>query len=162
MSVRAGPGPRLPDSHCSTLSRRPASDLVGTASRTICSKCPANTGTASNFEFPAAGPASTGGGGNEAGARVTLLEGVQMSTDKVINFTTRTDRYDWLFGIADGGPALALESDYIDWFNLDLGAEWDAGTTTDKWNILAMQYFVACYGNGIDPYNFYDRRTFNF
>ncbi len=96
--------------------------------------------------------------GNEAGAKVTLFEGVQMSTDKVINFTTKTDRYDWLFGTADGGPAINLESDFIDLFNLDLAAEWDAGSTTDKWNILAMQYFIACYGNGIDPYNFY-RRT---
>jgi len=29
---------------------------------------------------------------------------------------------------------------------------------TDKWDILANQYLVASYGNGIDAYNFY-RRT---
>ena len=96
--------------------------------------------------------------GNEAGAKTTLFEGVNMSIDKVINFAPSTGRYDWIFGTADGGPAIALESDYINWFNLDLEAEWDAGTTTDRWNILAMQYFVASYGNGIDSYNFY-RRT---
>jgi hypothetical protein len=91
-------------------------------------------------------------------AKTTMFEGINMSIDKVINFSPKTDRYNWIFGTADGGPALALESDYIDWFNADLSAEWDAGSTTDKWDILSMQYFVAMFGNGTDAYNFY-RRT---
>tara|TARA_R110002073_G_scaffold78938_2_gene189952 strand:- start:11220 stop:12929 length:1710 start_codon:yes stop_codon:yes gene_type:complete len=91
-------------------------------------------------------------------AKTTMFEGINMSIDKVINFSPKTDRYNWIFGTADGGPALALESDYIDWFNADLSAEWDAGSTSDKWDILSMQYFVAMFGNGADAYNFY-RRT---
>ncbi len=96
--------------------------------------------------------------GDVPGAKTTMFEGINMSIDKVTNFLPKTDRYNWIFGTADGGPALALESDYIGWFNADLSAEWDAGTTGDKWDILAMQYFVAMFGNGIDAYNFY-RRT---
>jgi len=97
-------------------------------------------------------------GGDIEGAKETMFEGINMSIDKVINFAPTNDRYEWLFGTGDGGPALALESTYIDWFNLDLEADWDAGSATDKWDILAMQYFVAMKGNGIDAYNFY-RRT---
>jgi len=96
--------------------------------------------------------------GNIAGAKASVFAGVSTSMDKVTNFTTTSDRFNWIFGTADGGPALALLTDYIDWFNLDLEADWDAGTTAEKWDILANQYFVALYGNGIDAYNFY-RRT---
>jgi Starch-binding associating with outer membrane/Susd and RagB outer membrane lipoprotein len=93
------------------------------------------------------------------GAKTTMFEGINMSIDKVVNFAPKTDRYNWIFGTADGGPALALESDYIGWFNADLSAEWDAAATPgDQWDILGMQYFVALFGNGTDGYNFY-RRT---
>lgn len=96
--------------------------------------------------------------GATASAKTTMFEGINMSIDKVVNFAPVNDRFNWLFGTADGGPALALADDYIEWFNLDLEADWDAGDDEDKMNILAMQYFVASYGNGIDAYNFY-RRT---
>ncbi|MBN4085394.1 SusD/RagB family nutrient-binding outer membrane lipoprotein [Flavobacteriaceae bacterium AH-315-B10] len=96
--------------------------------------------------------------GDVSGAKTTVFEAINTSIDKVINFAPSTDRFDWIFGTADGGPALALLSDYIFWFNLDLEADWDAGSTEDQWNILAQQYFVAMFGNGIDGYNFY-RRT---
>lgn len=97
-------------------------------------------------------------GGDEPGAKTTMFIGINKSIDKVINFAPRSERFDWIFGDLDGGPAIAHINDYISWFNLDLEADWDAGTTEDKWNMLAMQYFVASYGNGIDSYNFY-RRT---
>ncbi|NQV77665.1 MAG: SusD/RagB family nutrient-binding outer membrane lipoprotein [Lutibacter sp.] len=96
--------------------------------------------------------------GATASAKTTMFEGINMSIDKVVNFAPVNDRFNWIFGTADGGPAIALADDYIEWFNLDLAADWDAGDGEDKMNILAMQYFVASYGNGIDAYNFY-RRT---
>jgi Starch-binding associating with outer membrane len=104
--------------------------------------------------------------GDFPGAKITMLEGVNMSIDKVVNFLPTTERYEYVFGTGpnpngDGsvGPAIGAEqSDYIGWFNLDLSDEWDAGTSGDQWDILAMQYFVAMFGNGIDAYNFY-RRT---
>ena len=97
--------------------------------------------------------------GDEPGAKTMMFEAVNQSIDKVVNFAPSTPRFDWIFGTADGGPALALLSDYIGWFNLDLEADWDATTTSEeKWDILAMQTFVAMFGNGTDAYNFY-RRT---
>ncbi|MBT8316251.1 MAG: SusD/RagB family nutrient-binding outer membrane lipoprotein [Lutibacter sp.] len=91
-------------------------------------------------------------------AKTSIFEGIDLSIDKVTNFTAKSERFNWIFGTFDGGPALALESDYIDWFKMDLEADWDSGSNEDKMNIMAMQYFVATYGNGIDAYNFY-RRT---
>ena len=96
--------------------------------------------------------------GDAAGAKTSMFDGIDKSIDKVINFAPTTDRFNWIFGTADGGPALALASDYISWFKSDLEADWDAADANGKWDILAMQYFVASYGNGIDSYNFY-RRT---
>ena len=95
---------------------------------------------------------------NDAAAKATMFEGINMSIAKVTGFAPVTDRYDWLFGTGDGGPYFAHQDDYIGWFKGDLEADWNAGSMTDKWDILANQYLVASYGNGIDAYNFY-RRT---
>ena len=43
-------------------------------------------------------------------------------------------------------------------FKSSVSAAFNSANTTGKWNILANQTFVAYYGNGINPYNFY-RRT---
>jgi hypothetical protein len=97
--------------------------------------------------------------GDEASAKTSVFNAVAKSIDKVTNFGTRTDRFEWIFGTLDGGPAIGAElSDYIGWFTGDLDAEWDAADTEGRWNILSWQYFVALYGNGIDGYNYY-RRT---
>jgi len=108
--------------------------------------------------------------GNDAAAKTAMFEGISKSMDKVTNSATTTDRFDWLFGTATNdaypdtvalhyGPAVGYTINQFDSiFQVDLSADWDAATTTGKWDILAMQYFVASYGNGIDAYNFY-RRT---
>jgi Starch-binding associating with outer membrane len=98
--------------------------------------------------------------GNVGAAKTTMFEGINMSIDKVVNFAPHSERFDWIFGDLDGGPAILHIDDYIDWFNLDLEADWDAGTDDDKMNILSMQYFVATYGNGIGAYNYYRRTGF--
>lgn len=81
--------------------------------------------------------------GNVVGAKTTVFEGIIMSIDKVINFAPSTDRFDWIFGTATGGPAIALESDYIDWFNLGLSDDWDAATTAGKWDIPCYAIFCC-------------------
>ena len=96
--------------------------------------------------------------GDAASAKTTMFEGIDISIEKVTNFAPSTDRFDWIFGTANGGPAINLQSSYITWFKSDLAADWDAGDVTAQWDILANQYLVALYGNGIDAYTFY-RRT---
>lgn len=98
------------------------------------------------------------GNGEIEDAKTSVFNGIDLSIDKVTNFLPTTDRFDWIFGDSDGGPAIAHQDSYISWFLSDLEADWDEGDDEDKMNILSMQYFVACYGNGIDPYNYY-RRT---
>lgn len=39
-----------------------------------------------------------------------------------------------------------------------ISANFDAATTEGKWDVLAEQYWIAHFGNGVEPYNFY-RRT---
>ncbi|PCJ94585.1 MAG: SusD/RagB family nutrient-binding outer membrane lipoprotein [Flavobacteriaceae bacterium] len=41
-----------------------------------------------------------------------------------------------------------------------IGANFDGGDMTDKWNVLAEQYWIAHFGNGVDPYNFYRRNQY--
>lgn len=53
-------------------------------------------------------------------------------------------------------PSPADVTDFINTVVADFGA----ATGTDQWNILAENYFVAHYGNGIETYNFYRRTGF--
>ncbi len=93
---------------------------------------------------------------DETAAKQYMFEGIDLSMDKVFNFKPRTARFDYIFS---GNPGLLPTlDDYAADFKSDLENDWDAGNTDDRWNILARQYFVALYGNGIDAYNFY-RRT---
>jgi len=94
-------------------------------------------------------------GGDATAAKTTVFEGIDISVDKVLNFKPLTDRMNLIYDGVDNYPTLET---YNEWFKGDLEADWDAGSTEDKWDILAMQYFVASYGNGIGSYNFY-RRT---
>ena len=108
-------------------------------------------------------------GGNPAAAKNAMMDGIDLSIDKVTSFTDKSDRFKWIFGDglrpgtdpadpANYGPALTFEANYINWFKMDVIAEWDSADDQGKWNLLGMQYFVAQYGNGLDAYNFY-RRT---
>lgn len=87
--------------------------------------------------------------GNAAGAKTFLLNGIQKSMDKTL-----------AFGELDGGADLSLApsdddvADYID----EVDALYEAAVGDEKLNLIAKEFFVALYGNGIDAYNFY-RRT---
>lgn len=89
--------------------------------------------------------------GDVAAAKTYVFNGVDKSFDKVTTFTPLTDRFVSVTDANFGGL-----SGWIDSFKSGLNATWD--NSSDKMNVLAQQYFVAMFGNGIDAYNFY-RRT---
>ncbi len=95
--------------------------------------------------------------GDEAGAKTLMLEGIDLSWDKVYNLYPVTDRFNMIF---DGVNNLPVINDYYGYFKTDLETEWDTTGTMDRWNILANQYWVASYGNGMNTYNFYRRTGF--
>ncbi|APQ17940.1 SusD/RagB family nutrient-binding outer membrane lipoprotein [Maribacter hydrothermalis] len=86
---------------------------------------------------------------NAAGAKAFLLSGIQKSMDKTL-----------AFGDLDSGADLSLAptdddvTDYID----EVDTLYEAAVGDEKLNLIAKEFFVALYGNGIDAYNFY-RRT---
>ena len=92
---------------------------------------------------------------DEGGAKTALLEAMDLSWNKVYNFAPISDRFNMIF---DGDVNFPLIQTYYDWFKSDIENDWDTADSDAKWNILANQYFVASYGNGINTYNFY-RRT---
>ena len=87
--------------------------------------------------------------GDVVGARDLMLAGIQKSIDKTMSF-----------GPLDTGADLSLapsEDDVTDYL-AEVEAEYDAAIGDEKLNLLAKEFWVALYGNGIDAYNFY-RRT---
>lgn len=88
-------------------------------------------------------------GSDPAAARAFMISGMEKSIAKVSTF-----------GVLDSGADLTVGPTAADitQFVLDTGANYDDAEGTDKWNIMAEQFFVALKGNGHDAYNFY-RRT---
>ena len=88
-------------------------------------------------------------GSNPAAARPLILSGIQKSIDKVTSF-----------GTLDSGADLSVAPTPVDelTFVATLATEYDDAEGTDKWNVLADQFFVSLKGNGHDAFNFY-RRT---
>ncbi len=84
-----------------------------------------------------------------SGARTHLSNGVRKSIEKTVSF-----------GSVDANADLSLaptETD-IDDYVAEIEALYDAATGDEKLNLIAKEFWVALYGNGIDAYNFY-RRT---
>ena len=79
-------------------------------------------------------------GGDQAAAKTAMMNGLSKSVDKVINFYTSED--DFTAVIAD--------------HEAEVEAQFDANA--DYMEVIAEQYFISLYGNGIEAYNFY-RRT---
>ncbi|WP_222984959.1 SusD/RagB family nutrient-binding outer membrane lipoprotein [Flagellimonas meishanensis] len=66
------------------------------------------------------------------------------------------------FASLDANADLSFEpssADVTDFINAEVTA-FSAATGDDQWNILAENYFIAHYGNGIETYNFYRRTGF--
>lgn len=87
--------------------------------------------------------------GNEPAAATALESGITKSISKVMSFGSLDTAADLSFE-----PTPAQVSAFTD----DVIDEFNAALVQGKWNILAEQYLVALYGNGIETYNFY-RRT---
>lgn len=86
---------------------------------------------------------------NPIAAKPFIISGIEKSIAKVQEF-----------GDLDTGADLSVAptgSD-ITQFVLDIDTAFDDAEGTDKWNVMAEQFFVALKGNGHDAYNFY-RRT---
>ncbi|MCL6272630.1 SusD/RagB family nutrient-binding outer membrane lipoprotein [Muricauda sp. 2012CJ35-5] len=90
--------------------------------------------------------------GDEPAAKTALLNALDKSVAKVQAFASTR------LGTADGSfqPDAAAISAYRD----TVDAAWDAADTNGRWNLLAEQYWVAHFGNGVEPYNFYRRTGF--
>jgi hypothetical protein len=86
---------------------------------------------------------------NEELAKTEMISGLNKSIAKVLPFAKLDPNFNVNFE-----PTSAKITEYSDL----IASSWDAASTTEKWNILAVQYFITVYGNGIESYNFY-RRT---
>ncbi|WP_190808726.1 SusD/RagB family nutrient-binding outer membrane lipoprotein [Flagellimonas sp. S3867] len=90
--------------------------------------------------------------GDAVGAKAAMLAGYDKSVTKVQAFaSTRLAGADASFE-----PTATDISNYRD----SLDAAWDAADANGRWNILAEQYWIASFGNGVEPYNFYRRTGF--
>ncbi len=87
--------------------------------------------------------------GDMAGARDFMLEGTRKSIAKVQPFAA-------LDGDAD--LDFAPDQAQIDQWIIDLGVAFDGADMEGKWDLLSEAFWVAVYGNGVEPYNWY-RRT---
>ena len=84
------------------------------------------------------------------GARTALNNGLTKSIAKVATFGALDTSANLSFA-----PNAAAISSFVN----DRLADFDAAATPDdRWDVIAEQYWVALFGNGIDSYNFY-RRT---
>ena len=86
--------------------------------------------------------------GDAAGAKTHMLAGLADSVEKVMTFganDTTGDITEAPTAEEVGAHATAIEEAF------------DADST-GGWNVMAQEFFVSLYGNGIDAYNFY-RRT---
>ncbi|MGC4037878.1 MAG: SusD/RagB family nutrient-binding outer membrane lipoprotein [Chitinophagaceae bacterium] len=84
-------------------------------------------------------------------ARTLLQTGVTASIDKVMNFPLKSG-----YTVpADKVPSTTQVTNYI---NLVLSKYDAAATDDDKLNVVMTEYYLAAWGNGVEPYNNY-RRT---
>lgn len=88
---------------------------------------------------------------NPPQAKEYMLEGIAKHIDKVQSFGSLDAAADDSF-FTDGGDSQSFQDAIESAFN--------EGSTSDKWNILAEQFFVTQFGYGIDAYNFYKRVGF--
>lgn len=88
---------------------------------------------------------------NPGAARTLMLSGIQKSFTKVRSFGALDTAAD----LSTAQP-ISADADYIS----EVGALYDAANDTGKRNLLAKEFFVTLFGNGVDAYNFYRRTGF--
>ncbi|WP_222984903.1 SusD/RagB family nutrient-binding outer membrane lipoprotein [Flagellimonas meishanensis] len=90
--------------------------------------------------------------GNVPAAQTALINAVTKSIEKVLAFSTPR------LGSADA--SFAPSAGDISGFINELTIAFDEADNNGKWDIIGEQYFVAHFGNGVEPYNFYRRTNF--
>ncbi len=90
--------------------------------------------------------------GNVAEAEIAMLRAIDKSIAKVQSFGSLDPSADQSFA-----PDVLDVSNYIDGVQADFSG---APNMDARWDILAEQYFIATFGNGIEAYNFYRRTGF--
>lgn len=90
--------------------------------------------------------------GNTGAARDFMLDGFDKQMAKVQAF---------LIG-REAGADISFEPSAADIaaYRQTVSDNFDAADMNGKWDVLAEQYFIAHFGNGVDPYNFYRRTLF--
>jgi hypothetical protein len=88
---------------------------------------------------------------NIALSKTEMLNGIQKSIDKVMSFGGNDPDLNSTFV-----PSSANITNFIN----NISSDFDIATNDGKWNILSTQFFIACYGNGIETYNYYRRTGF--
>lgn len=87
--------------------------------------------------------------GNTNDAKTFMLAGLEKSIAKVQTFSSKDIDADLSYE-----PTETDVNDFIDF----IGSVFDGADMEGKWDVLAEQFFVTVFGNGIESYNFY-RRT---
>ncbi|QLG46078.1 SusD/RagB family nutrient-binding outer membrane lipoprotein [Costertonia aggregata] len=88
---------------------------------------------------------------NPTAAKDLVLAGITKSVAKVTSFGTLDSGADLSFAPTQGN---------IDNFINNIDTLFTNADDDGKWDVLAEQYFVSLFGNGIDGYNFYRRTGF--
>ena len=89
--------------------------------------------------------------GDMAGAKAAMLDGITKSIAKTQSFISLDPGANTNFE-----PTGAEVDTYIN----GVDTSFDAADSKGKWNILSEQFWVATFGNGVEPYNYYRRTGF--
>ncbi|MCD6596453.1 MAG: SusD/RagB family nutrient-binding outer membrane lipoprotein [Bacteroidales bacterium] len=89
--------------------------------------------------------------GDMAGAKAAMLDGITKSIAKTQSFIS-----------LDPGANTSFEPTgaEVDTYINGVDTSFDAADSKAKWNILSEQFWVATFGNGVEPYNYYRRTGF--
>ena len=88
--------------------------------------------------------------GNAPAARDFMLQGFDIQMAKVQAFLVGRE--------AGADTSFEPSAGDIAAYRATISSNFDAADMDGKWDILGEQFFIANYGNGVEPYNFY-RRT---
>ncbi len=90
--------------------------------------------------------------GDTAGAGIALLTAFDKSMAKVQGFLVGRE--------AGADTSFEPTPAEITAYRATIESNFAAADADGKWNVLAEQYWIAHFGNGVEPYNFYRRNEF--
>ncbi|MCL6275591.1 SusD/RagB family nutrient-binding outer membrane lipoprotein [Muricauda sp. 2012CJ35-5] len=90
--------------------------------------------------------------GNTGEARTFMLAGLTKNMAKVQGFLAGRE--------AGADVSFAPSEGDVNSYITQVGINFDDADSDGKWDVLGEQFFIAHFGNGVDPYNFYRRTGF--